>query len=134
MIMKKNSGFTITELLIVLIVIGVLSTLGITQYGSFRERVLDKEAIATLRLLQQSQRIYRIENTAYFPRDSVAQTDIGQINSFLRLFLNEQAWDYATYSGGAMGAGTSTATRVTGGRTWTLPINANTSTCSGSCL
>ena len=133
--MKKNRTFTITELLIVLVVIGVLATLAVTQYGSYRERVVDREAFAVLRLMQQAQRIYLMENDAYYPMGGItSETDTTALNNNLRIYLNEESWDYVTYSGGALGAGTSTAARVGGSRTWALGINGTNSTCTGSCL
>ncbi len=130
--MKKKKAFTIIEILVSLVVIGILSTLAVTQYGSYRERILDREAAASLKLMQQAQRVYQLENIAYYPIGSASQSNIASINNNLKLFLNEQYWDYITYSGGASGAGTSTATRS--GRTWALPINDVNASCTGSCL
>ena len=130
--MKRKRAFTLIEVIITLIIIGILSTLAFTNYGSYRERVLDKEAIASLKLMQQAQKIYRMENAAYYPIGTSSETGIAAINNNLKLFLNEQSWDYVAYSGGAFGVGTSTAARL--GRTWTLTINADASVCTGSCL
>jgi len=125
-------GFTIMELLVVLVIIGVLSTVAITQYRSQRERVLDKEAIAALKLMQQAQRIYHIDYGDYYPIGSESANNITVIDDDLGVYLNNKSWSFTTYSGGSSGAGTSTAARA--GRSWKLDIDSVDPVCSGSCL
>ena len=136
--MKKQKAFTLLELTVVLLSVGVLSTLAITHYFSQNERLMDKEALASLKLLQSAQRIYLMDYGVYYPTgSSTSGTDIADINQNLKVLLTEgdptnKKWDYVTYSGGALGAGTSTAARS--GRTWRMSINASNATCTGSCL
>ena len=134
--MKKNKAFTLLELTVVVLIVGILATLGITHYYSQNERVVDKEALASLKLLQSAQRIYLMDYGTYYPTGaSTVETNIANINTNLKVLLNEAKWDYVTYSGGAQGAGTSTARRLSGPvRTWRMIINATNATCSGSCL
>jgi len=131
--MKKQKAFTILELTVVTIIVGVLATLAITHYSSQNERLIDKEAKAALKLMQTAQRIYLMDFGVYYPTGgSTVETDIANINQDLKVLLNEDKWDYTTYSGGSQGAGTSTASR--GGRTWRMSINASNATCTGTCL
>ncbi len=98
---KKEESFTIVELIVVVIIIGILATLGITQYLSSREQALNKEAQVNLKLILAAERVYRMENidSKYVPADSVAL-----VNQYLRLLLpqgDNRAWDYViTTSGG----------------------------------
>ncbi|MCM8795768.1 MAG: prepilin-type N-terminal cleavage/methylation domain-containing protein, partial [Candidatus Omnitrophica bacterium] len=58
-------GFTLLELVVVIIIIGILATFGISQYIPARERALGKEAIANLKLIAAAERIYRMETGRY---------------------------------------------------------------------
>jgi prepilin-type N-terminal cleavage/methylation domain-containing protein len=125
-------SFTLIELVIVIIIIGILATLATTQYGGAREKAVDKEAISNLKLIQSAEKIYRMEsnnNTYYPPAGSANTTDI---NTNLKLSLSagtNRYWDYTAYANG-----TGAATRYPGAsRTWTLPIDAENATCTGTC-
>lgn len=63
--MKKS--FTLIELLIVIIIIGVLATLAIPQYAKMVEKSKNPEALANLNLIQDVEWAYRTEtgNWAY---------------------------------------------------------------------
>ena len=113
-----QKGFTFVEVVIVIIILGILATLGVTQYGPARERALDKEAIANLKLVQAAMRIYGMESGAYF--NSVSNTEI---NRDLKLLLAAGAnrnWSYACWNTGCVQA----TRNVTGGggRIWYLPM------------
>ncbi|MFC1804234.1 prepilin-type N-terminal cleavage/methylation domain-containing protein [Candidatus Omnitrophota bacterium] len=94
-----HKSFTLIELVIVVIIIGVLATLGLTQFGGARENALDKEAIATLRLLQAAQRVFGMESGGQY-YDSGGY-NIQAINQNLRLSIPagvNRSWDYAVQS------------------------------------
>ena len=61
--MKK--GFTLLELIIVIIIIGVLATLGFTQYTKVVERGRIAEARAILGSLRTAQQAYYLERGFY---------------------------------------------------------------------
>jgi prepilin-type N-terminal cleavage/methylation domain-containing protein len=86
-------GFTLLELLVVLIIIGVLSTLGITHYGGVREQALDREAVANVLLIMSAERIYRMEDDNQLWYYS---NDVGQLNTNLKLSLSPGNWNYNT--------------------------------------
>ena len=120
--MKKGKrGFTLIETVVVVIIVGILAVLGITQYGSYRESTLDKEAAANLKLIRSAERIYRMETGAYYPATG-SQADIATINTNLKLDLPASAtrnWNYQVWN-----TGCSRATRNgDDGRSWSLAIN-----------
>lgn len=118
---KFLTGFTLIEMLIVVIIIGILAALGLPQFGKTKEHAIGKEAIANLKLIAAAEKIYRMEENAYYPIPSGSETNITNINNYLRLSLTEANWDYAVT--GAASAFTSTATRLSGsysGCIWTI--------------
>ena len=110
-------GFTLVELIIVIVILGILVTLGLTQYGGVRELTLDKEAKANLRLIIAAAKIYRMEIGGYYQA-----TNTAAINTNYRLSLPTPAnpnWNYRTST--AINFCTQ-ATRPTDNRTWKMDI------------
>ena len=88
-------GFSLLEIIVVIVVAGILATLAVTQYSPVRERAIAREAIAALRLIAAAERIYRLELGGYYPPLAASpKTDIAQINRDLQLLINENNWDY----------------------------------------
>ena len=126
--MKKNKGVTLLELMVITIIIGVLATLGITHLGSYRERLFDEEAEASLRLIHAAERIYFMEIQSYYP-SAGSESGVANINLNLRLDLNTTNWNYTTWDTGcgqAVRAGDD-------GRIWHMCISGETDPASGSC-
>jgi prepilin-type N-terminal cleavage/methylation domain-containing protein len=120
--MTKKKGFTLLELLVVIVIIGIFATVSFTHYVSTREDVLDKETISNLKLMRDAERICMVETGSYYP-SSGSVSDIGAINTNLSLMLSggtNRYWDYAVYSTGCV-----QATRYNGpnARGWYLTIN-----------
>jgi len=101
----KRRSFTLIELVIVIIIIGVLATLGLTHYFGYRERALDREAQSNLLLINAAERIARMESNDNFYVTPATQvpplppTNAG-INTLLRMSLpvgtvaNPANWNY----------------------------------------
>ena len=54
--MRKNSGFNIIELVVVVVIIGILSALAIPQYTKTVERSRQSEALTNLALSEAPRR------------------------------------------------------------------------------
>ncbi len=94
---RTTAGFTLLEILIVLVIVGILATLGFINYTGVREHAVGKEAQANLKLIAAAEKIYRLETGGYYGPDS----DIGMINTYLKLSLTgspDRSWDYAINS------------------------------------
>jgi prepilin-type N-terminal cleavage/methylation domain-containing protein len=118
---NKNS-FTLIEIIVVVIIVGVLAALALPGFGTTKERVLDREAKATLSLLQAAEKIYKMENGAYY-----ASAVIVDINSNLKVSLPTGGvlnWAYEVTS--------SQATATRSGRVWTLTYAGSTAACTGT--
>ncbi|MDD5465460.1 MAG: prepilin-type N-terminal cleavage/methylation domain-containing protein [Candidatus Omnitrophica bacterium] len=124
-------GFTLTEILVVLVIIGILAAIAWPNYSTMKEKTLDREAKANLALMRAADRIYRMEIGYYYPYSGSVNT-VSTINTDLRLSLPDTAspdWSYSIGSPTGIGR----ATRS--GRTWTLQASGSSeaATCTGSC-
>ncbi len=106
--MKK--AFTMLELTIAVVIIGVLVAIALPVYNKVIEDSHDKEAIANLKLIKSAQISYRSEKNRFFgpqntgTHNSQNNTDEKALNSNLHLNIPAGvplAWDYYITSAGA---------------------------------
>lgn len=106
--MRSKYALTLLEVLVVVIIIGILASIGFVNYTGIKERALAKEATANLKLIAAAERIYRMENAnnAYINcsckvsgtgSDGCDNPTTG-CNPLLKLSLNSQNWRYAVSS------------------------------------
>ena len=88
--MPNNKGYTLIEILVVLVIIGTLAALAWPNYMAIKEKSLNREAKANLALIRAAEKIYRMEQGFYYPYSDVT-TSVSDINSFLKLSLPESA-------------------------------------------
>jgi len=60
-----RKGFTLLELIVVIIILGILATLGFTQYTKVVEKGRTSEAKAILGTIRSAQTAYNLEKGAY---------------------------------------------------------------------
>ncbi|MCX5697266.1 MAG: type II secretion system protein [Candidatus Omnitrophica bacterium] len=96
---EKKQAWTLVELLIVVVIIGILASLVLPNYKRMKEGTYDKEALADLKLMVAAAKIYRLEQGTY-----INATNTTVVNDLLRLTLPTSAqanWDHeivnATY-------------------------------------
>jgi len=133
-----HKGFTLVELMIVVVVVGILATIVVPQFEITQERALDREAISTLGIIRAAERAYRMEEEEFFPAAGSLTTSVAanlaDINRELRLSLTATlSWMYTLNSTGVI-----TAVRTGGSRARTWTVNAAAAcenpACSGACL
>ena len=76
----RNSklGFTMIELLVVLVIIGILAALAVPLYLANTKKARASEAVATMGLLRQAERDYYVNNQTYF---DIAPNTVGNIQN-----------------------------------------------------
>ncbi len=65
MFLKGKAGFTMLELLMVVIIIGILATLAVPQYMNFVEKARAAEAVNTMGAIRSAENLYKLENGSY---------------------------------------------------------------------
>lgn len=61
----KIRGFTITELLIAVVIIAVLAALTIPRFSGNKERAIAAEAVGMLSAIRQAEAAWRLDNSTY---------------------------------------------------------------------
>jgi len=63
--MRKNEGFTLIELMIVIAIIGILAAIAIPQFSAYRQRSYNSSANADLRNAATAQEAYYVDFMTY---------------------------------------------------------------------
>ena len=127
---KKISGFTLIEIMVVVVIIGILASLAIPNYVNTREKAMDKEAIAGVKLIRAANRQYYVQNDSYFP-SSGTESGLANINGNLSIVLSGTNW---AFSIAHQASGGFNATAVRSGRTWWVINDTADPVCTGTCL
>jgi type IV pilus assembly protein PilE len=126
---REERGFTLIEIIVVVVIIAILASLAIPSYVNMREKAVDKEAIAGLKLIRAANLQYFVQSESYFPPSGTAA--VTDINGNLSIALSATNWVYsiAFLSGGGFNA-----TAVRKSRTWSVTNNTADPACTGTCL
>ena len=96
-------GFTLLELVIVIVVIGILASVAIPGYFVTREKAIDKDAAVGLRSIQVGQKAYHYDNYKYYPDPAASSSNTVAINENLSILLDPNAnsnWVYTVKNNG----------------------------------
>ncbi|MEK6563910.1 MAG: type IV pilin protein [Candidatus Omnitrophota bacterium] len=86
--MRIRSGFTIVELVVVVVIIGILAALALPQYIKTVERARQSEAMANLAAIKGAQVRYYLENANYttnFDNLDIDNTSTGTYFNYMPL-------------------------------------------------
>lgn len=67
---KQQIGFTIVELLIVIVIIGILAAITIVAYNGTQARARDSQRMTDLRSIQKALELYKVQNGSYPPTNA----------------------------------------------------------------
>jgi prepilin-type N-terminal cleavage/methylation domain-containing protein len=110
--MRKNEGFTLIELMIVIAIIGILAAIAIPQFSAYRTRSYNAAAEADLRNAATAQEAYYVDNQTY-----VASPETALIGSTYGFYTSQNV----DVSGDAASQQyTMTAYHSSGSKTFTL--------------
>ena len=124
----KQRSFTLIELMVVVIIVGILAGIALPQYVRSRERTMDKQAKAILSLIRAAERAYKMETGGYY-----TGSGISNINTYLNLDLVDDGnWVGHTITSAAGFTATITRAGVAGGYPRSCWITAGevNATCS----
>ena len=85
------TGFTLVELLVVVIVLGILAAIGIPQYTRSVERGKMREAEANLHTMYMAEKMYKLNNPTV---GYISCTDLDDCNSELEVEMNQKYFTY----------------------------------------
>ena len=112
----KRKGFTLVEVLIVVIIIGILAAIGIPQFATSIEKAKGGEARAGLGHIQTAEKVYFAEYEAYCPITPNSSLDSVDMSETLDIVLTQKYWVFGVDTTG-VAPYVATATRKSGGAT-----------------
>ena len=108
---KIPKAFTLTELLIVVTLIGIIAAFAIPNYSKTIDRAHVRDAVTQLTSIWSANKIYKVQNGQYWPPDTNSHL-IAEINLTLGLGIIENGMTYSCVQGANPGTTfTCTATR-----------------------
>lgn len=119
---RPKQGFTLMEVLIVIVVLGVLVGLAVPNYFRTVEKTRSNEAIANLKTIHMGQKIYRVDNNTFYGPSS----SLSSINQNLNTDVTEEFYSLAITHADAT-TFEATASRVGGTKVFTIDETGNIS-------
>jgi general secretion pathway protein G len=65
--LRNRGGFTLVELMVVIVIIGILAAIAIPKFKYFRETAKETQTAANLRIIQQSLAKFGVDNNGNYP-------------------------------------------------------------------
>lgn len=114
---KKLRGFTLVEVMIVIVIIGMLTAFAVPNYVKSLDRADEKEAISKLKMIWEALQLYRAKNGNYGTGN---MADVTAINQRLRIYLVPSGVQYSCVQGATVDDLTCAAQSPKG---WSLSVS-----------
>ena len=102
-LIKTDTGFTLTEVLLTVVIISILTSMALPQYVKTVERAHERDAEANLMAIHAANRIFFTKTGSYFPPPAAFPPAVlngpGGINETLRLSIVPNGFTYQCSSG-----------------------------------
>lgn len=95
-LLKKQEGFTLVELMIVVVILGILAGIGVQQYGNIQERARQAAHAANKKVLTNAANMWLIMNGGFPGEDGEEMTFEGEENDLVPDYVDE--WPMNPYS------------------------------------
>ena len=100
-------GFTLLELLVTMVIIGIISSIAIPQYAEYKQRAFDTQAEAELRHVAIAEEVYFIDSESYLSCEDSECEDLPGINRISTgIAISIEAEDYSFTGTSSHTAGT----------------------------
>lgn len=95
-LLKKQEGFTLVELMIVVVILGILAGIGVQQYGNIQERAKKAADDANKKVLTNAANMWLIMNGGFEGENEATETFEGEENDLVPDYVDE--WPMNPYS------------------------------------
>jgi prepilin-type N-terminal cleavage/methylation domain-containing protein len=99
--LKKQEGFTLVELMIVVVILGILAGIGVQQYGRIQDQARENVNKANLRLIANAIRMYQTikgEDPVLPAENEGTSFNWGQLEGYGLEAEPESPWEGGEYS------------------------------------
>ena len=69
--LKQQEGFTLVELMIVVVILGIISGIGIQQYGNVQKRARETANDANIKIIKSAMQVYILMEPSEFDEDEI---------------------------------------------------------------
>lgn len=88
-LLKKQEGFTLVELMIVVVILGILAGIGVQQYGNIQERAKKAAHEANKKVLTNAANMWLIMNGGFDGENEATKTFDGEENELVPDYVDE---------------------------------------------
>ena len=88
-LLKKQEGFTLVELMIVVVILGILAGIGVQQYGNIQKRAREAAHAANKKVLTNAANMWLIMNGGFEGENNAKKTFEGEDNELVPHYVEK---------------------------------------------
>lgn len=96
---RRNSGFTLVEILIVVVILGILAAIVIPQFTNASGEAIKGSLVSQLRTINSQVELYRVRNNGTFPDADEDSPMLGEDNDGWGILVSESYLKEAPVNG-----------------------------------